>query len=55
MNSTLLVPRNSALQTLPRKPWQDKEEGPMRDDGKKGDLVWEKEMEDEAAEMLNYK
>ena len=49
VNSTLLVPRNSALQTLPRKPWEDKDdqESPRREDGKE-DWVWEKEVEDKA-------
>src|SRR5205085_9366087 len=48
INSTLLVPRNSALQTLPRKPWEDKnEKDGLRRDGKE-DLVWDKEVEDKA-------
>ena len=46
MNSTLLVPRNSALQNLHRKPWEDKEEDGKvtQDDGS----LWSKEAEDKA-------
>ena len=44
----MLVPRNSALQTLPRKPWEDKnDKDGLRRDGKE-DLVWDKEVEDKA-------
>jgi len=48
LNSTLLAPRNSALQTLPRKPWEDKsnDEQVTKHDSK--DLLWNKEAEDKA-------
>jgi uncharacterized surface protein with fasciclin (FAS1) repeats len=47
-NSTLLVPCNSALQILPRKPWEDRDEKEgIRRDGKE-DLVWDQEVEDQA-------
>lgn len=48
VNSTLLVPRNSALQTLPRKPWEDKsdDEKVTKHDSK--DFLWSKEAEDKA-------
>jgi uncharacterized surface protein with fasciclin (FAS1) repeats len=48
LNSTLLVPRNSALQTLPRKPWQDDDgDDPRIVDG--NDALWSKESEEKAA------
>src|SRR5947207_5560171 len=52
VNSTLLVPRNSALQTLPRKPWEDKsnDEQITKHDSK--DLFWNKEAEDKAKKNL---
>jgi hypothetical protein len=44
----LLVPRNSALQTLPRKPWEDKsDEGPLSTTDSH-DSLWSKEAEDKA-------
>jgi hypothetical protein len=45
VNSTLLVPQNSALQTLPRKPWEEDEEGPVVADK---DVLWDQEAEDKA-------
>jgi len=51
LNSTLLVPRNSALQTLPRKPWEDDNgDDPRIVDGKDG--VWSKEAEDRVAKNV---
>jgi uncharacterized surface protein with fasciclin (FAS1) repeats len=46
VNSTFLVPRNSALQTLPRKPWEDKDNDEGIQQGSED--VWSKEAEDKA-------
>jgi uncharacterized surface protein with fasciclin (FAS1) repeats len=52
VNSTLLVPTNSALQTLPRKPWEDKAgDGRITRHGSK-DLVWNEEAEEKARKNI---
>jgi uncharacterized surface protein with fasciclin (FAS1) repeats len=48
VNSTLLVPRNSALQTLPRKPWEDKSDDEQVTKNGPKDILWNKEVEDKA-------
>jgi uncharacterized surface protein with fasciclin (FAS1) repeats len=51
-NSTLLAPTNSALQTLPRKPWEDKaEDGQVTRHGSKNSF-WNKEAEDKARKNI---
>ena len=52
VNSTLLVPRNSALQTLPRKPWEDKSNDEQITKHGSKDLFWNKETEDKAKKNL---
>src|SRR5208282_302814 len=52
VNSTLLVPRNSALQTLPRKPWEDKSDNEQVTTHDSKDLLWNKEAEDRARKNL---
>lgn len=52
INSTLLVPTNSALQTLPRKPWEDRDDdGQVTRHGSK-DSLWNKKAEDKAKKNI---
>ena len=53
VNSTLLVPRNSALQTLPRKPWEDKSnDDPQVSKHGSKDVLWDQEAEDKARKNI---
>jgi uncharacterized surface protein with fasciclin (FAS1) repeats len=48
------VPRNSALQVLPRKPWEDASDEPLIAHlGSKGSL-WSKEAEDKARKNIEH-